>query len=135
MATSCHAFGCRNELGSCVEAMCQCILVTRNMHVHLCLVPVCRLCTRGTCYVCCRPRRSCLVFVVTKPRWPRCTVIPDLHLHCQRALSSTNLSELSISECVRLCDTHYGLYLWHVTTFRVTFLSMTHHVRTYIRTL
>jgi len=24
---------------------------------------------------------SCLVFVVSKPRWPHCAVIPDLHLH------------------------------------------------------
>ena len=35
---------------------------------------------------------SCLVFVVSKPRWPRCVV--------------RNLSESSVSECVRLCDTH-----------------------------
>jgi len=29
-----------------------------------------------------------------------------------------------------------GLYLWYATTFRVTFLSVTHghHVRTYVRT-
>ena len=60
-----------------------------------------------------RPRRSCLVFVVSKPRWPRCAVVPDIHLHRQRALSSAHLSESSISECVRLCDAHmaytYGL--------------------------
>ena len=59
-----------------------------------------------------RPRRSCLVLVVSKPQWPRCAV-PDLHLHCQRTLSSAHLSELSISECVRLCDAHmaytYGM--------------------------
>ena len=40
-------------------------------------------------------------------------------------------SESSISECVRLCDTH-SLYLWYETTFRVTFLSVTHHVCTYV---
>ena len=32
---------------------------------------------------------SCLVFVVSKPRWPRCVV--------------RDLSESSVSECVRLC--------------------------------
>ena len=46
---------------------------------------------------------SCLVFVVSKPRWPRCTVVPDLHLHRQRAPSSaTYLSQayLNLSDCV-----------------------------------
>ena len=76
---------------------------------------------------------SCLVFVVSKPRWPHCAVIPNLHLHRQRVLSSEHLSESSISECVRLCDAHnYGLYLWYVMTFPVTFLSVTHHICTYI---
>ena len=28
---------------------------------------------------------SCLVFVVSKPRWPRCAVVPDLHLHRPRS--------------------------------------------------
>ena len=51
-----------------------------------------------------------------------------------------SISESSVSECVRLCDAHTlhmdmaGLYLWYATTFRVTFLSVTHHVRTYART-
>ena len=41
---------------------------------------------------------SCLVFVVFKPRWPRCAVIPDSisiakERHCPR-------SESSVSECV-----------------------------------
>ena len=31
---------------------------------------------------------SCSVFVVSKPRWPRCGVVPDLHLHRQRTPSS-----------------------------------------------
>ena len=45
---------------------------------------------------------SSLVFVlVSKPRWPRRTVIPDLHLHRQRT-PSAHLSELSISECVTI---------------------------------
>jgi len=47
-----------------------------------------------------------------------------------------HLSESSVSEYVRLCDTHmaytYGTY---VMTFHLTFLSVTHHVRTYKRTL
>jgi len=73
--------------------------VTRNMHAHLCLVPVCRLCVciicgcrwgvHGMCYVCCRPRRSCLVLVVSKPQWPRHAVVPDLHLHHQRVCASS----------------------------------------------
>ena len=29
---------------------------------------------------------SCLVFVVSKPRWPRCAVVPDLHLHRPRSI-------------------------------------------------
>ena len=107
--------------------------ITRNTHAHLCLAPVCRLCVRvicgcrwgmrGKCYGC---RPSCLVLVVFKPRWHRHAVVPDLNLHHQRTLSSTHLN---VSDCV----THiiYGLYLWYVTTFRVTFLSMTHHVHTY----
>ena len=61
------------------------------------------------------PRRSwsCLMFVVSKPRWPCRTIIPDLHLHWQRTLLSAHLSEPSLSECVRLCDAHkaytYGM--------------------------
>ena len=42
-----------------------------------------------------------------------------------------HLSESSISECVRLCDAHMA-YTWvgcmYVTTFHVTFLSMTNHI-------
>jgi len=48
-----------------------------------------------------------------------------------RMLSFAHLSES------RMCQTvwhTYGLYLWYVSTFHVTFLSMTHHVRMYIRT-
>ena len=50
-----------------------------------------------------------------------------------------DLSESSVSECVRLCDAHmaytYALpVVRYVMTFRVTFLSVTHHVRTYART-
>ena len=82
---------------------------------------------------------SCLVFVVSKPRWPRCAVIPDLHLHRQRTPSSAiylSRAYLSVSDCV----THIWPIpsarpcLWYVTTFRVTFLSVTHHVRTHVRT-
>jgi len=53
---------------------------------------------RGTCYVRCIASYS-LVFVVSKPRWPRRAVIPDLHLHRQRPHISL---ELSISECVTI---------------------------------
>ena len=54
------------------------------------------------CYVSCRFRRSCLVFVVSKPQWPCRTVVPDLHLHRQRTLSSPHLSRayLNVSDCV-----------------------------------
>ena len=46
---------------------------------------------------------SCLVFVVSKPRWPHCTVIPNLHLHHQRTLSSAiylSRAYLNVSDCV-----------------------------------
>ena len=46
---------------------------------------------------------SCLVFVVSKPRWPRCAVVPDLHLHRPSS---------SVSECVKLCDA-----LWPIRTY------------------
>jgi len=54
------------------------------------------------CYVSCRSRRSCLVFVVSKPQWPCRTVVLDLHLHRQRTLSSPHLSQayLNVSDCV-----------------------------------
>ena len=97
---------------------------TRNMHAHLCPTPVCRLCgcrwgACGTCCVCCRTlfgvcEMSCLV---------------------PKNSNQPHLPESNISECVRLCDVHMA-YTWvghmYVTTFRMTFLSMTHHVRTYI---
>jgi len=42
---------------------------------------------------------------------------------------------LNVSDCVTHISLHMaGLYLWYATTFRVTFLSVTHHVRTYVRT-
>ena len=51
---------------------------------------------------------SCLVFVVSQQQWPCCAVVPDLHLHW----IVRDLSESSISECVKLCEAHnYGLYL------------------------
>ena len=82
------------------------------MHAHLCLTLVHRLCwtrsicgcrwgAHGICYVCCR--RSCLVFVVFKPRWPhRATSISIAKEHRH----PWSISESSVSECVRLCDTH-----------------------------
>jgi len=65
---------------------------------------------------------SYLVFVVSKPRWPR-AVVPDLHLY------------LNVSDCV----THTWPIpvprprLWYVTTFHVTFLSVTHHHTYFVR--
>ena len=70
--------------------------------------------------------------------------MPPLHHHPRPPSPSPkntvvrDLSELSISECVRLCDAHMAYtYVWYITTFRITFLSVTHHVhtRTYIRIL
>jgi len=112
--------------------------------VHLCFVPVCTICvcvicrcrwgTRGTCYVCCRSclecEKSCLV-------WERnCSSISIAKE--RRHLQSSNLSESSISECVRLCDVHmaytygpgqvtcmYWHFMWH-------FLSVTHRRCTYV---
>jgi len=109
------AYKCVNVY-ACVTGVMNCLPPqNRNRHAHLCLTPVHRLCARiicgcrwgarGTRYVC-RPRRSCLVLVVSKLRWHQRAIIPDLHLHHQRTLSSTHPSESSISECVRLCDAH-----------------------------
>ena len=105
--------------------------------MHLCLAPV--HAGTGESYMARvtfavgqpRTRRSCLVLVVSELRWPRRAVIPSLHLHCQRMLSSAHLFESSISECVGLCDArNYSLYhMVYVTLFRMTFLSVTHHVR------
>ena len=97
--------------------------LTRNTHVQLCLVPVCRLCAHVMCGCRCRCSREVhmarvmfvvglgeavffCVLVVSKPRWPHRVVVPNLHLHRQRMLSSAHLSESSISECVWLCDAH-----------------------------
>ena len=81
-------------------------------------------------------RRSCLVFVVSKLQWPRCAIIPDLHR--QRTPSIVHdLFESSVSEYVRLCDAHMAyicLSYMYVTTFRVTFLNKTHHIRMHVRT-
>ena len=46
---------------------------------------------------------SCLVFVVSKPRWPRCAVVQERR---------RPRSESSVSECVILCDAHMAyMYL------------------------
>ena len=79
---------------------------TRNMHAHFCLAPVRRLCMRAS-YVGAGEVRvaratfavgeaSCLVFVVSKPRWPRCAVVPDFHLHHPRSIWV---------ECIWMCQT------------------------------
>ena len=76
------------------------------------------------------------MFVVFKLQWPRCAIIPDLHR--QRTLSIVHdLFESSVSEYVRLCDAHMAyicLSYMYVTTFRVTFLNKTHHIRMHVRT-
>jgi len=77
---------------------------------------------------------SCLVFVVSKPRWPR---VPDLHLHRQKTPSSAiylSRAYLNVSDCVTHIWPVPRPCLWYVSTFRVTFLSVTHHIRTYVRT-
>jgi len=53
----------------------------------------CRWGVHAMCYVGCRLRRGCLVFVASKPRWPHCAIVPGLHLHRQRTLSSAHLSD------------------------------------------
>ena len=73
------------------------------------------------------------MLVVSKLRWPRRTIVPNLHLHRQRMLSSTHLSESSISECVRLCDAH-GLYLAMVCNNILRDIPERGPPRTYVRT-
>ena len=93
-----------------------------------------------------------LVFVVSKPQWPRRAIIPDLHLHRQRT-PSAHLSELSISECVTIDYTHvfmpmvshmaYTYSIRYVTTFDPRDIPERDpprmyartYVHTYIRTL
>ena len=85
----------------------------RNTHAHLCLAPVRRLCARvicgcrwgarGTCYNCCW-KLFCVSSIQATIAPPRRRPRPQSY--CQRTLSSAHLSELSISECVRLCDAH-----------------------------
>ena len=120
------------------QAMCRAVIrcsdiqeastckLTSNMHAHLCLTPLCR-CRwgeHGTCYVCCR--RSCLVFVVSKPRWPHCAVVSE-SISITKEHHWLHLSELNISDCVRLCDAHMA-YTYGIMTFCVTFLSVTPYV-------
>ena len=101
---------------------------TRNTHAHLCLAPVRRLCAHG-----CSWGVYSLVFVVSKPWWPRRAVIPDLHLHRKEHHPHISLSWAypNVSpQIIYAYGVTYSLYLWYVTTFRVTFLSVTHHIRT-----
>ena len=117
------------------------LYLTRNTHAHLCIAPVCRLragvicgCrwgVHGTCW----PRRTCLVLVVSKLQWPSCAVISDLHLHRQRTLSSTHLSQayLNVSDClthIRMAYT-YGMKqhsVWHSWAWPTTYVH-TYFVR------
>ena len=120
---------------------------TRNAHAHLCLATVRRLFARAWYAsagearvarvafavrveaVCCTWVvwcRSCLVFVpvVSKPQWPRRAVVLDLHLHRQRTLSS-------VIDYIYVSRAYLNVLDYGVTTFRVTFLSVTQHVHTY----
>ena len=82
----------------------------------------CRWGTNGTCCICCR---SCLVCAVYSAKE-----------HC-RPQSTTSIWVKYIWVYQTVWRT-YGLYLWpwvgdtYVTTFHMTFLSVTHHIRTYI---
>ena len=83
--------------------------LTRNTHAHLCLVPVCRLCARITYAGAGEVRVACVTFAAVwccsiqatmaplrrrpRPPSPKNAVVRDL-------------SESSVSECVRLCDAH-----------------------------
>ena len=72
------------------------------MHAHLCLTPVRRLCARVIYSVYAVPGagearvahvtfavgEAVWCFVASKLRWPRCAIVPDLHLHHQRTPSS-----------------------------------------------
>jgi len=64
------------------------------------------------------------VFVLSKPRWPHCAVVPEFISIAKERL---HLSESSISECVRLCDVHMAC-TYGIMTFHVTFLSVTPYV-------
>ena len=48
---------------------------------------------------------SCLVFVVSKPRWPPCRR-PRPPSPSPKNAVVRDLSESSVSECVRLCNAH-----------------------------
>jgi len=74
---------------------------TRNTHAHLCLAPVCRLCARA-CHMRVQVRRAWHVLrlqlfgvcsIQAGPVVPKNAVVRDL-------------SESSVSECVRLCNAH-----------------------------
>ena len=111
------------------------LYLTRNTHAHLCIASVrrlragiicgCRWGTHGSCW----PRRSCLVLVVSKMQWPRCAVVPDLHLHRQRTLSSTHLSRayLNVSDCVTHIAYTYGMKqhsVWHSWAWPTMYVHM-----------
>ena len=103
-----------------------CIFASHPCACRLCIYG-CKWGARGTCYVCCR---SCLMFVVSMLRWPHRAIVPDLHLYRHRTLSSV-INYLS--RAIWICQTvwcTYGLYLCYITTFHITFLSVTHHVHT-----
>ena len=109
------------------------INITRSTHAHLCLTPACRLCVcvicgcrwgaRGTCYVCCR--RSCLVCEKSCLVWE--TSCEIWGVYCGRGAVSCWRRAVNCSNCI-------WVYVY-VTKFHMTFLSVTHHVCTYVRTM
>jgi len=76
------------------------------MPVHrLCehIICGCKWGTHGTCYVCCRPRRSCLVFVVSKPQWPAAPSSPtsiSIVKECCYPYIYLSRAYLNMSDCV-----------------------------------
>ena len=123
---ACHRLHMHHALVSTVSVTpLICILITsctRNMHVHPCLAPVrgLVLCPDPThkytasilSMVCC----SCSIQAAMAPLRPRAP------------------SPSPKSAVVRTLYQTYGLYLWtrYATTFHMTFLSVAHHVRTYV---
>ena len=113
-------------------------MYTRNTHAHLCLtlVLVCRLCACASyagaaCVMFCCRRTVEKLFGVCSIQ---AMMAPPYHRPRPPAPSPKNAI---IRTSIWMCQTHtwlYGLWYVHVTTFHVTFLSMTHHICTNVRT-
>ena len=122
--------------------------ITRNTHAHLCPrasaqtmrvrhICMCRWGARGTCYVCCR--RSCLVFVVSKPMtcWMSyilCWYSLPLRMHARGVLAYTDnlfnfpsALRLMLQQCEKLCSQVYhsqDLRVWNVIFWVLSLISM-----------